>query len=754
MCRSTNGDAMMRPLIIKNAKNMNPDTGLETSEPQFDEIPSDMDARSLLHQLQVHQLELEMQGEELRLARELADAATTHYAELYDFAPIAYFTLTRDGAIGQTNLAGAAILGKERSKLKGQRFISFVDTKDRRAFSVFLETIFSDGNREVMELSMSNFRGEQRYLHLEGVGDVTGLNCRMAATDITQRHEAEEALLKASALQNAIFNSANFASIATDENGVIQIFNVGAERMLGYTAFEVMNKVTPAGISNQKEVIARAESLSLEFGTPIAPGFEALAFKASRGIEDIYELTYIRRDGSPLPAAVSVTALFDAHESIIGYLLIVTDNTSRKQIEQQRKEFENSLKEKNIELELAKAVAEKANLAKSEFLSSMSHELRTPLNAVLGFAQLMASDIPPPSARQMLSIEQILQAGWYLLRLINEILDLAIIEAGKVTISQEAMSLSQVLKDSWAMVAPQADKCGITMTFPCLDVPLWIHGDQIRIKQVMINLLSNAIKYNRNGGTVSMECAMSLDNQVRISIKDSGIGLAPEQLAQLFQPFNRLGQENGSKEGTGIGLVVTKQLVELMGGTIGVESSVGIGSLFWVEFSAADAPEPEADGPDQYGQHEATKHIPASRHTLLYVEDNPANLLLVEQLVARRMDLTLLTATEGNQGFQLARSHQPDVILLDINLPGISGLDVLKLLHEDPQTAHIPVMALSANAMPRDLEKGLEAGFLRYLTKPIKAMEFMDALDAAFHIAAKNDFPPRLEPAPQIARQQ
>ena len=412
----------------------------------------------------------------------------------------------------------------------------------------------------------------------------------MIGTDNTARKQAEEALLEAGALQNAIFNSANFSSIATDEKGVIQLFNVGAERMLGYTAAEVLDKITPADISDPQEVIARAEALSLELATTITPGFEALVFKASRGIEDIYELTYIRKDGSRFPAIVSVTALRDDQDAIIGYLLIGTDNTARKQVEAEqkkldqrlrdqqfytrsliesnidalmttdpsgiitdvnkqmealtgctrdeligapfknyftdperaeagiklvlsekkvtnyeltarardgkktvvsynattfydrdrtlqgvfaaardvteRKRLDQALQEKNVELESAKFAAEKANLAKSDFLSSMSHELRTPLNAILGFAQLMESDSPPPTPSQKESIAQILHAGWYLLKLINEILDLAVIESGKLSLSREPVSLDEVMLECQAMIEPQAQKRGIKMTFP------------------------------------------------------------------------------------------------------------------------------------------------------------------------------------------------------------------------------------------------------------------------------------------------
>jgi signal transduction histidine kinase/AmiR/NasT family two-component response regulator len=548
-------------------------------------------------------------------------------------------------------------------------------------------------------------------------------------------------LLKAGALQDAIFNSANFSCIATDAQGVIQIFNVGAERMLGYAASDVVDKLTPASISDAQEIIARAAALSAELDTPITPGMEALVFKATRGIEDIYELTYIRKDGSRFPAIVSVTALRDAHSKVIGYLLIGTDNTARKQVEAEQALLDLRLREQqaytrslvetnNAELKKARQVAEKANRAKSEFLSSMSHELRTPLNAVLGFAQLMASDLPPPTVPQQRSIEQILKGGWYLLRLINEILDLAMIESGKVTLSQEAMSLLDVLQDCQAMIAPQAEKRGIGMHFPRCGQAFYVHADRTRVKQVMVNLLSNAIKYNQGGGSVRVEC-LRQGERVRVSVRDSGAGLDAVQVAQLFQPFNRLGQENSTEEGTGIGLVVTKQLVELMGGTIGVDSTVGVGTTFWFELASSSAPALVLGDGDALPQVQQE-----SQRTLLYVEDNPANLALVEQLIARRSDLKLLTAIDAHLGIDLARTYQPDVILMDINLPGISGFGALHILHDDPLTKHIPVMALSANAVPRDIEKGLEAGFFRYLTKPIKVLEFMDALDVALHYAA------------------
>ncbi|GJJ04750.1 hypothetical protein RugamoR64_52880 [Duganella rhizosphaerae] len=553
----------------------------------------------------------------------------------------------------------------------------------------------------------------------------------------------ESPLLKADALQMAIHNSANFSSIATDAQGVIQIFNVGAERMLGYSAAEVVNQITPAGISDAQEIIARAAALSIEAGVTILPGFEALVFKASRGIEDIYELTYIRKDGSRFPAIVSVSPLRDAEEKVIGYLLMGTDNTARKQVEREQalldqrlREQQLALQETNVELEAARALAETANRAKSEFLSAMSHELRTPLNAVLGFAQLLASDKPPPSVSQQRSLDQILKGGWYLLQLINEILDLAMIESGKVTMSQESMGLSEVLRDCQALIGPQAEKRGIRLFFASLSEPFFVHADRTRVKQVMINLLSNAIKYNRRGGKVTVECTAGSEGMVRINVTDTGAGLSDEQMAQLFQPFNRLGQEDGAEEGTGIGLVVTKQLTELMGGAIGVHSEIGVGTTFWIELAASSEPVLEIAAFDMSAPFEGRDH--AALKTLLYIEDNPANLSLVEQLIQRRSDLKLLTAIDGHSGIQLARAYQPDVILMDINLPGVSGYGCLKILQDDLATAHIPVMALSANAMPRDIEKGVQAGFFRYLTKPINVIEFMGALDLALAYAAEH----------------
>jgi PAS domain S-box-containing protein len=595
-----------------------------------------------------------------------------------------------------------------------------------------LTYIRKDGSRFPAVVSVTALRDAQNVI----------IGYLLIGTDNTARKQAEEALLKAGALQNAIFNSANFSSIATDAKGVIQIFNVGAERMLGYTAADVVNKITPADISDPQEVIERAQTLSLELDTPILPGFEALVFKASRGIEDIYELTARARDGKETVVSYNATTFYDRDRNLQGVFAAARDVTERKLLDQ-------ALQENNIALKLAKSAAEKANLAKSEFLSSMSHELRTPLNAILGFAQLIESGDPVPTPLQRRSTDQILQAGWYLLELINEILDLALIESGKLMLAPEPVSLADVMSECETMVESQAKRRDIRVSFPALDWCYTVKGDRTRLKQVLINLLSNAIKYNRTGGTVVVSLAVIAPGRLRIGVSDTGDGLTSEKLEQLFQPFNRLGKEATTEEGTGIGLVVCKRLVELMGGTIGVESVVGQGSSFWIELALTAEPYVVSAGePDTMALAPVPVPEPAPAgariYTVLYVEDNQANQMLMEALIERRPDMRLMSARNGLTGIEVARTALPDVILMDINLPGISGTNALTLLAADPATAHIPVIAISANAMPRDIAKGLAAGFSRYLTKPIRVDQFMETLLEVLTLASDDAAPTKL----------
>jgi len=533
-----------------------------------------------------------------------------------------------------------------------------------------------------------------------------------------------EALLQTGALQSAIFNSANFSSIATDAQGVIQIFNVGAERMLGYSAAEVMNRVTPADISDPEELIARAKSLSAELGTPITPGFEALAFKASRGIEDIYELTYIRKDGSRFPAVVSVTALRDATESIIGYLLIGTDNTARKQIEDERmkldqrlrdqhfytrsliesnidalmttdprgiitdvnkqtealtgctrdeligapfknyftdsaraeaginrvlsegkvtnyeltacardgtqtvvsynattfhdrdrklqgvfaaardmtelKQFEHELQQKNAELESASRM-------KSEFLANMSHELRTPLNAIIGFSEVLRDGLLGDlTEKQRGFIGDIFSSGTHLLSLINDILDLSKVEAGKMMLDLDPVEVPPLFMNSLSIIREKAAARHVRLTMDAGEAPASLLLDARKLKQIVYNLLSNAVKFTGDGGTVSLNArkvpraavgqlttgqvgrSFPLASEefaefLEIRVRDSGIGIPEAGLDRLFKPFSQVDSGLARKfEGTGLGLVMVKLLAELHGGTVAVESAAGEGSSFTV----------------------------------------------------------------------------------------------------------------------------------------------------------------------------
>ena len=561
-----------------------------------------------------------------------------------------------------------------------------------------LTYIRKDGSRFPAVVSVTALRDAQDAI----------IGYLLIGTDNTARKQAEEALLKAGALQSAIFNSANFSSIATDAKGVIQIFNVGAERMLGYTAADVMNKITPADISDPQEVIARAKALSVELGTPITPGFEALVFKASRGIEDIYELTYIRKDGSRFPAVVSVTALRDAQDAIIGYLLIGTDNTARKQVEAEqkkldqrlrdqqfytrsliesnidalmttdpsgiitdvnkqmealtgctrdeligapfknyftdperaeagiklvlsekkvtnyeltarardgketvvsynattfydrdrrlqgvfaaardvteRKRLDQMLQEKNVELESARSAAEKANLAKSDFLSSMSHEIRTPMNAIIGMADLLWETSLAAEQREYVRIFR--KAGSQLLDLINDILDLSKVEAGHLVLESIDFDLGEVLDKTLEIMAIRAHEKGLELALRIApEIPTALVGDPARLRQVLINLIGNAIKFTEHGEVivrVERDPEDAAAGALRFAVCDTGIGVPAETRELIFAPYAQVDTSTTRKfGGSGLGLAISREIVELMQGRIWAESRIGAGSTFY-----------------------------------------------------------------------------------------------------------------------------------------------------------------------------
>jgi PAS domain S-box-containing protein len=661
----------------------------------------------------------------------------------------------------------------------------------------------------------------------------------LIGTDNTARQQAEEALLKAGALQRAIFNSANFSSIATDAKGVIQIFNVGAERMLGYTAAEVTNQITPADISDPQELIARATALSVEFETTIMPGFEALVFKASRGIEDIYELTYIRKDGSRFPAVVSVTALRDAQGTIIGYLLIGTDNTARKLVEAEQQKLDQRLRdqqfytrsliESNIdalmttdpsgiitdvnkqmealtgrsrdeligapfkdyftdpgraeaaiklvlsvkkvtdyeltacardgkqtvvsynattfydrnrtlqgvfaaardvterkrveaELQQAKAAAEGASQAKSDFLASMSHEIRTPMNAIMGVADLLAkTDL---SAEQDKYVQIFRRAGDNLLDLINDILDLSKVEASQLELERTGFSLQDKLEKVMEMVAARAREKGLTLVCEIApNVPTDLVGDPTRLRQVLLNLLGNAIKFTQSG-EVSLRVALDPESSIltalRFTVSDTGIGIPGEKLDQVFERFTQADSSTTRRfGGSGLGLTISKRLVELMGGRIWVESEAGEGSVFAFTVPLeiwATANRPAAvsigTGPEP--------PLPALR--ILLAEDSPDNRTIT---IAYLQDTPyrVESAATGAIACEKFKEGNFDLVLMDWQMPVMDGLTAtrtIRALEQANGRPPTPIIALTASALKGDKEKCLAAGCTGFLTKPIK----------------------------------
>ncbi len=379
----------------------------------------------------------------------------------------------------------------------------------------------------------------------------------------------------------------------------------------------------------------------------------------------------------------------------------------------------------------ARTAAEKANKAKSEFLSRMSHELRTPLNAVLGFGQLLEMDGLTPEQAE--NVGQITKGGAHLLDLINEILDISQIETGHMSMSPEAVLVGDVVEAAVSLLRPLADERGVHLIggtdHGCGH---FIFADRQRLKQILLNLIGNGIKYNRQGGSVSISCFEPVAGTLRIQVTDTGPGIAPDQFHLLFQPFERLGAEQTSVPGTGVGLALSRGLAEVMGGTLDVESTPGRGSTFWVEFPIVESPVKLYEE----NNHRTLRIEETGGHTVLHIEDNLANVELVERVLAQRPQITVVPAMQGRMGIDLARRHHPILILLDLNLLDIPGSEVLKILRDDPTTADIPVAIVSADAMPRQVQRLLSSGAIDYLTKPIDIHRLLELVDDAVAQAA------------------
>jgi PAS domain S-box-containing protein len=483
--------------------------------------------------------------------------------------------------------------------------------------------------------------------------------------------------------------------LVTDQRGTIVLANAECERMFGYDRGELVGQPVHVLVPDEQR--------------GVHPGHVERYHTAPRVREmgSGLELSGRRRDGSMFPVEISLSPMTHAGGRLV--VAGIRDVTERRQIERELR---------------------KASAAKSEFLSSMSHELRTPLNAVIGFAQLLDRDRKQPlTERQRDRLQHVLRGGEHLLRLIDDVLDLARIEAGRIPISCEPVVLGDVLAEVVATLEPMAARAGIRLELaPAPPGLRRVVADRTRLAQILMNFGSNAIKYGRAGGHVRFEPALD-GERARITVVDDGLGIPLDKQARLFEPFQRAGQEAGSIEGTGIGLAISKRLAELIGGGVGFTSEPGRGSAFWVEVAvAATADEPTRDRRD--ARVEPAVAAGETRHKVVYIEDNPSNIAFMREVMADLPGVELYTAPTAEIGIELVRAHRPAVVLMDINLPGMSGLEAVAQLRRWPETAAIPVVGLSAAALARDTARAAESGFYRYLTKPVDLTELLEVLDA------------------------
>jgi PAS domain S-box-containing protein len=634
-----------------------------------------------------------------------------HAVELLDAAPDAIVVIQADERIFLVNFQAERLFDYARAELIGQKLELLIPERFRSGHQQHVARYFASpvvrpmGSR--LELFGRRKDGAEIPIEvsLSPVRSSRGTLVAAAIRDITERRRVE-----ASAKTSADRLSSAVESI----QDAIAVFDAHDRLVLCNSAYRhlLMDTTTGALIGRSYESLLDAWLGDLSF----ASDEERAQFRTERlaNRKDPQGAVDVRtRDGRNL-------RIIDRRTVDGGIVKTVWDLTQDVHLAE--------------ELRQAQVAAEAGSSAKSEFLSSMSHELRTPLNAILGFAQLLQRDKKEPlSTRHKDRVDQILKGGEHLLRLIDDILDLSRIEAGRVSISAERVGVSDVLQTVRTTLEPMAARLGIHLEMASLgnSAPV-VHADRTRFAQILMNFGSNAIKYNRPGGRVTFRVTEPSPDTVRVTVEDTGMGIAASKQDKLFQPFQRAGQETGPIEGTGIGLVITRRLAELMHGVVGFSSTEGKGSEFWVEMPAHESHHssvpPAAPA--------ASLHFAAvAKTTVLYVEDNPANVTFMEDLLGNFESLQLITAPTAEMGVELARAKHPAIIIMDINLPGMSGLDALQVLRAQEETRKIPVIALTAAASDRDRKRGEEAGFFRYLTKPVKVDELEKALQLLLNAA-------------------
>jgi PAS domain S-box-containing protein len=632
-------------------------------------------------------------------------SAEEQNAQLFGFPLALVFVAGLDGYFRRVSAGYERLLGWTEQELLSRPFFEFLHPDDLATLGGAIQEVAS-GRTEVVNQEIRALCKDGTYRWLMGnycpVLD-EGLMYGMAI-DITERKGAEETLRESERRTRLILDTAHEAFISMDIEGRIVEWNAEAERVFGWPRPEALGRLLADTVIPERYRTAHVRGLERYRATGEGP-------LLGRRIE----IEGLRRDGSEFPVELTISPM--RHGERIVFNAFLRDITERRRAEE-------ALRAAKAEAERAWEEAERASRAKSEFLSGMSHELRTPLNAILGFAQLLGIDDLGPDHGE--SVEQILRGGRHLLQLIDEVLDVARIEQGRLSLSIEPVHLDEVVREALDLVRPLAASANIRMWIEASQFDRHVLADRQRLKQVLMNLLSNAVKYNREGGTVTVSCEPTPGGRLRIGVADTGPGIPSEMMDRLFLPFERLGAERTAVEGTGIGLSISKRLVELMGGEIGAESEPDRGSTFWVELDPAEAPE-ERDMPTAEGA--STAPASAGERTVLYVEDNLPNLRLVERILARRPIVRLVAAMQGGLALELARQHRPDLILLDVHLPDIEGDEVLRRLQADPETKAIPVVTVSAEASPSKIERFLAAGARAYLTKPIDVKRFLEVVD-------------------------